>query len=420
MAENIKIPELRFKKFDDEWEEKKLGEESEIIAGGTPSTVIKKYWMPKEIPWMSSGEINKKRLYETDNMISKEGLYNSSAKWVKKESVLIALAGQGKTRGTVAINNIPLTTNQSIAAIIPKPNINYEFLYQNLGKRYEELRTKSSGDGSRGGLNKQLISEIEIICPDIKEQAKIGIYFQNIDKLITLHQQKYDKLEIIKKALLEKMFPKKGVDIPEIRFKGFDEAWEKRKLLENIEKIIDFRGRTPKKLGLDWSETGYLALSALNVKNGYIDPDIDAHYGNQELYDKWMLGNELHENQVLFTTEAPMGNVAQVPDNKKYILSQRTIAFKVNPNLITEDFLAVVLGSPQMVIQLSSLLSGGTAKGVSQKSLTFVDVLIPKNINEQNMVGEYFKKLNNLISIHQKELDKLKNFKIACLDKMLV
>ena len=108
---------------------------------------------------------------------------------------------------------------------------------------------------------------------------------------------------------------------PEIRFKGFSEEWEERKLLDNIEKIIDFRGRTPKKLGLDWSETGYLALSALNVKNGYIDPLVDAHYGNQELYDKWMKGNELHKNQVLFTTEAPMGNVAQIPDEKQYILS---------------------------------------------------------------------------------------------------
>ncbi len=89
-----------------------MGDHSEIVAGGTPNTGHPEYWNPKEIPWMSSGEINNKVIYSTDNMISKIGFSNSSAKWVKEKSVLIALAGQGKTRGTVAISEIPLTTNQ--------------------------------------------------------------------------------------------------------------------------------------------------------------------------------------------------------------------------------------------------------------------------------------------------------------------
>lgn len=132
---------------------------------------------------------------------------------------------------------------------------------------------------------------------------------------------------------------------PELRFNGFSEDWEQSNFLDNIQSIIDFRGRTPKKLGMDWSKDGYLALSALNVKNGYIDPKIDAHYGDEKLYQKWMAGNELKKGQVLFTTEAPMGNVAQVPDDRGYILSQRTIAFNVKANKISDDFLAVLLGS---------------------------------------------------------------------------
>lgn len=205
---------------------------------------------------------------------------------------------------------------------------------------------------------------------------------------------------------------------PVIRFKGFSEEWEERKLLDNVEKVIDFRGRTPKKLGLDWSDTGYLALSALNVKNGYIDPFIDAHYGGQELYDKWMAGNELHKSQVLFTTEAPMGNVAQIPDEKRYILSQRTIAFNVNDSLITEDFLAAILGSPKIFLKLSSLSSGGTAKGVSQKSLATVDLWLSKSIQEQTQIGNFFKNLDNLISLHQRKYDKLGILKKAMLEKM--
>ena len=185
-----------------------------------------------------------------------------------------------------------------------------------------------------------------------------------------------------------------------------------------IEKITDFRGRTPKKLGMDWNESGYLVLSALNVKDGYIDFSQDVHHGDQALYDKWMSGNELHEGQVLFTTEAPMGNVAQVPDNKRYILSQRTIAFDVKEDVITENFLATLLRSPAVFNTLTSLSSGGTAKGVSQKSLASVDVQIPVDLKEQTLLADYFHSLYNLITLHQRKLEKLKTFKKAMLDKM--
>ena len=207
---------------------------------------------------------------------------------------------------------------------------------------------------------------------------------------------------------------------PSIRFKGFTDPWEQRKLLDCIEKITDFRGRTPKKLGMDWSESGYLALSALNVKDGYIDFTQDVHYGNQELYDKWMTGNELHKGQVLFTTEAPMGNVAQVPDNRRYILSQRTIAFGVKEDLITENFLATILRSPNVIATLTALSSGGTAKGVSQKSLSTVEIIIPNDLGEQERLANTFLELDHLITLHQRELEKFQNIKKSMLEKMFL
>ncbi|MCW9715805.1 restriction endonuclease subunit S [Avibacterium sp. 21-594] len=160
---------------------------------------------------------------------------------------------------------------------------------------------------------------------------------------------------------------------------------------------------TPKKLGMNWSATGYLALSALNVKNGFIDYSIKANYGGEELYKKWMSGNELKKGQVLFTTEAPMGNVAQVPDNNKYILSQRTIAFEVNPQNLTDDFLAVLLTSPNIFKRLSSLASGGTAKGISQKSLSELFVQLPNSTIEQQKIGTFFRQLDRLITLHKRE-----------------
>ena len=197
---------IRFSGFLGEWEQCKLGEHSVIKTGGTPKTGITEYWYPKEIPWMSSGEVNKKRLASTDSQISKKGLENSSARWVKEKSVLIALAGQGKTRGTVAINEIPLTTNQSIAAIEVDSSLDSEFVFQNLESRYEELRIVSSGDGTRGGLNKQLIADLNIVVPSVEEQREIGIFLKQLDITIALNQSKIDKFNKLKQGFLQKMF----------------------------------------------------------------------------------------------------------------------------------------------------------------------------------------------------------------------
>ncbi|WP_332384247.1 restriction endonuclease subunit S [Lactococcus laudensis] len=206
--------------------------------------------------------------------------------------------------------------------------------------------------------------------------------------------------------------------VPELRFKGFTDDWEQRKFFESIASTIDFRGRTPKKLGMDWSDSGYLALSALNVKNGYIDPLADAHYGDEKLYRKWMSGRELKKGQVLFTTEAPMGNVAQVPDDNGYILSQRTVAFETKEDMMTNDFLAVLLKSPLVFNNLSALSSGGTAKGVSQKSLKGLSITVPLDIDEQQKIGSFFKQLDNTITLHQRKLDLLKEQKKGYLQKM--
>ena len=200
------VPEIRLDGFEGEWEIVKLGDNCRIITGGTPRTGVKEFWNPKEIPWMSSGEINKKILNKTEEMISHIGLQNSSAKWVKQNSVLIALAGQGQTRGRVAINKIPLTTNQSIAAIETNSCIDFLFLYTDLERRYDELRLISSGDVTRGGLNKTIISSLELNLPAIDEQQAIGRYFSNLDNLINSYQEKITQLETLKKKLLQDMF----------------------------------------------------------------------------------------------------------------------------------------------------------------------------------------------------------------------
>lgn len=208
--------------------------------------------------------------------------------------------------------------------------------------------------------------------------------------------------------------------VPKRRFKEFKMAtqWYNTNFFSVINNVIDFRGRTPKKLGMSWSDDGYLALSALNVKNGFIDFNVDAHYGDTELYQKWMSGNELKKGQVIFTTEAPMGNVTQIPDDRGYILSQRTIAFETNKLKMTDNFLAITLNSPNVKISLSTIASGGTAKGVSQNSLKSLRISLPESLTEQTQIGEFFKKLDTLIQTQQKKLDKTKTLKAAYLAEM--
>lgn len=178
------VPRIRFKEFAGDWEQRKIADVAEIITGGTPSTRIVEYWNPPEVPWLSSGEVHKKYITSTDTMISRKGYENSSATMVRENSVLIALAGQGKTRGTVAINRIPLATNQSIAAMTFSDDIDPDYVFSNLENRYEELRRISSGDGSRGGLNKKLVGDVTIPCPTLLEQNAIGTLFRVLNELI--------------------------------------------------------------------------------------------------------------------------------------------------------------------------------------------------------------------------------------------
>ena len=332
------------------------------------------------------------------------------------------LMGMIGTIGNLAlIREEPDFAIKNVALIKHTSNFDYRFLFQEL---QTSAISKELLSGMDGGTQKfvslKKIRNLSVMLPSENEQKQIGAFFKQFDSLIALHQRKLEHLQEQKKGLLQKMFPKNGETVPEVRFPGFTDAWEQRKFFDNIEKVIDFRGRTPKKLGMKWSNEGYVALSALNVKDGYIDFTADVHYANKDLYDKWMVGNDLYKGQVLFTTEAPMGNVAQIPDNQKYVLSQRTIAFDVFRNKITNDFLAVLLRSQNVQHKLKSLASGGTAQGVSQKSLSQLKVTVPTRINEQQKIGEFFKQLDSLIALHQRKLDHLELMKKGLLQQMFV
>ncbi|MDI9418116.1 MAG: restriction endonuclease subunit S [Euryarchaeota archaeon] len=175
----------------------------DLVTGGTPSTKNKRYWENGDIPWLLSGEIHKKRVYNTQKKISKLGYENSNATLLPKQSVLIALAGQGKTRGTTAITEIELTTNQSVAAIVSNFNyLNPYYVFYILDSMYEELRSKSSGSG-RAGLSLNILREIGLPLPSLSEQNQIASTLLSVDDKLIIEKNRRIQLGRLKKGLMQ-------------------------------------------------------------------------------------------------------------------------------------------------------------------------------------------------------------------------
>jgi type I restriction enzyme S subunit len=190
--------------FDGECQAKRIGEFTDCTAGGTPNTRIAAYW-GGSIRWMTSGELNLKRVYEVEGRITEAGLNNCSAQMIPEKCVLIGLAGQGKTRGTVAMNYVQLCTNQSIAAIFPNEVFVSEYLYYNLDARYDELRELSTGAGGRGGLNLAIIKAIAVPFPSVPEQTAIAAVLSDMDAEIAALEARRDKTRALKQGMMQEL-----------------------------------------------------------------------------------------------------------------------------------------------------------------------------------------------------------------------
>lgn len=210
-------------KIPNDWSVRRIGKMTKTLAGGTPSTSKQEYW-GGDIKWMSSGELNLKRVYDVEGRITELGLKSSSTRLIPPKCILIGLAGQGKTRGTVAMNMVELCTNQSVAAILPSEEFNEEYLYHNLDFRYEELRQLSTGDGGRGGLNLNIINSVQIPLPPVPEQKAIAQVLTTADAAIHITEKLIAQKELRKKWLMQQLLTGKK------RLKGFGGEWKKKRL----------------------------------------------------------------------------------------------------------------------------------------------------------------------------------------------
>ena len=232
MQDNEKKPALRFKGFTDPWEQRKISELAEkTYGGGTPTTSNEAFWNGN-IPWIQSSDIVDGKLMgvEPRKYITQTGLNSSATQLVPKDSIaIITRVGVGK----LAYMPFSYSTSQDFLSLSKLNTEPFFTVYACYKKLQSELNTVQ-GTSIKGITKDELLAKT-ISVPVYSEQKQIGSFFTQLDTLITLHQRKYEKLVNIKKSMLDKMFPKNGASVPEIRFKGFTDPWEQRKLEEYLE-----------------------------------------------------------------------------------------------------------------------------------------------------------------------------------------
>ncbi|HDI5068111.1 TPA: restriction endonuclease subunit S, partial [Staphylococcus aureus] len=279
------VPELRFPEFEGEWEEKKLGEVGTFTSGGTPLKSKSEYWNG-DIPWITTGDIHNIKRENITNFITEKGLNESSAKLITNEAILIAMYGQGKTRGMSAILNFEATTNQACAIYQTNQNINFVFQY--FQKLYEFLRSLSN-EGSQKNLSLSLLKEITLNYPNEQEQKKIGDFFSKLDRQIELEEQKLELLQQQKKGYMQKIFSR------ELRFKdenGNDYPdWEKKKLGDITEQSMYGIGASATEFD---SKNIYIRITDIDEKSRKLN------YQNLTTPDELNNKYKLKRNDILF------------------------------------------------------------------------------------------------------------------------
>ena len=413
-----KVPELRFKGFTDDWEERKLGDLANIVGGGTPSTSNPEYW-DGDIDWYAPAEIGEQSyVSKSKKTITELGLKKSSARILPVGTVLFtSRAGIGNT----AILGKEATTNQGFQSIVPDQNkLDSYFIYSRTNelKRYGEV----TGAGSTFvEVSGKQMSKMSIMIPELSEQQKIGSFFKLLDDTIALHQRKLDLLKEQKKGYLQKMFPKNGAKVPELRFAGFADDWEERKL-KDISEIIDGDRGKNYPSGDDFKNNGHtLFLSATNVtKQGFVFKK------NQYITNlkSESLGNgKVKLNDIILTSRGSIGHIGFYDEK----INEKIPQARINSGMLilrtdkfnSPNFIAQFLKSPLGIKQIKLISFGSAQPQLTKKDIKKFKIALPK-IEEQQKIGSLLKQIDNTIALHQRKLDLLKEQKKGFLQKMFV
>lgn len=391
-----------------DWHMKKIGDVCSLMTGGTPSKLNPEYF-GGEIRWLVSGDINQREIFECRGRITETGMRNSNAKLLPINSVMIALNGQGKTRGTVALLRTQATCNQSLVCIYPNEpeKLLPEFLFANLHGRYQELRQMTGDSGNdRRGLNMRLIENIEFPLPPVHEQQRIVAIldeaFEAIAKAKENAEKNLQNARELFETYLERVFANPG------------SGWNTCKIEDHIS-FIDYRGRTPKK-----TTSGLRLITAKNVKNGFIQRSPE-EYVDPKTYKSWMTRGIPQKGDILFTSEAPLANVAQLDTDEKVVFAQRIIILQPKREIIDETFLKYMLLSNPIKKRILTKGTGATVQGIKARWLKQIQIYFPNSLPEQRSVVSKLDALSSetkkLEAIYQKKLADLEELKKSILQK---
>ena len=406
-------PNIRFKGFTDDWEQRKLGDSLLLLKDGTHGT----HADANEGPLLLSAKNIKDgtiKWDDTDRRISLEEYEKIHSKFnLKSGDVLLTIVGSiGET--AILQDSESLTFQRSVAFLRPQNDITSEFLYSEIQSEHfqKELESRKS-TSAQPGIYLGDLAEIPLYFPSvIDEQKKIGQYFSTLDHLITLHQRKCDETKKLKKFMLQKMFPKNGEKNPEIRFAGFTDDWEQRKLGDSLLLLKDGTHGTH----ADANE-GPLLLSAKNIKDGTIKWDDTDRRISLEEYEKIHSKFNLKSGDVLLTIVGSIGETAILQDSES-LTFQRSVAFLRPQNDITSEFLYSEIQSEHFQKELESRKSTSAQPGIYLGDLAEIPLYFPSVIDEQKKIGQYFSTLDHLITLHQRKCDKLKLIKKFMLQNM--
>ena len=395
-------PKIRFQGFDDAWEQRKLDDVVEFL-----DTMRK----PLE---------GAKRVAGPYPYYGASGIVDYVDGYIFDEE-LILLSEDG---ANITDRNYPVCflasgkywVNNHAHVLRTKKGNENNFICNSLERK--DFKQYNSGM-AMPKLNKEVCRGIPVSCPSFEEQKKIGDYFRNLDNLITLQQRKCDEMKEFKKSMLQKMFPKNDEDKPEVRFEGFTDAWEQRKLGDQmyIKSRIGWQALTKN----EYLDTGdYYLITGTDIDEDKHIVDLKrCYYVSKERYemdDKI----QVHEGDIIVTKDGTIGKVAMVTGlNKPATLNSHLFVLRDMSGTLDNRFLLQVLSSHIFDAFVDSTKTGSTLTGLPQKTFVEFRFLAPK-INEQKVISQFFDNLDNLITLQQRKCDELKEYKKFMLQNMFV
>ena len=401
-------PKIRFKGFTNDWEQRKFSDCYKMSSG----YAFKMSDYCDEGVGLINGESIQHGIINDDNLNHlPEYFIQQYPEFLLKENDIVVGLNRPITNGNLKIARIPRKYNDSLlyqraGKIVYKTDCDKDFTYVLLSQEILKHTLVEAVGSDQPFISTSKLDGWKMMMPsNMEEQVKIGEYFQNLDNLITLHQHKCDNIKLLKKYMLQKMFPQNGQNVPEIRFSGFTDDWEQRKLGDIADKAVDNRGKTP-----SISEEGtHPLLEVASLGSGAPDYSKVTKYLSDETF-KTELRAYIKEGDILFSTVGSIGLVSLMDTNENAAIAQNIVAFRANENYDSK-FLYAMLSTEENQYKAQRIVMGAVQPSIKVSQLVDVKYCITKNMGEQRKLGEYFLNLDHLITLHQQKCDELKEMK---------